>query len=103
MQVAVALAEDPTPAPGAGSGLFTPGSIKAPNDVAAQSVGTLWGYVGWGIFVAACFALAGCAVLAWSRHRSGQSNEGVEKAGWVVGGVMAFGMIVGIVGTITGT
>ena len=82
---------------------FAPGSFTSPNDAVKTTVGTIFGYGGWVVAVLACFALLGCAVLGWSRHRSGQSNEGVEKAGWVVGGVMAVGMIVGFVGTISGT
>jgi hypothetical protein len=82
---------------------FDPGTFTAPDDTVKTMVGTVFGYAGWIVAVIACFALLGCAVLAWSRHRSGQSNEGVEKAGWVVGGVMAVGMIVGFVGTISGT
>lgn len=82
---------------------FVPGSKVAPDSNIASVIGTLFGYVGWGVAVIACFALVGCAVMAWSQHRQGQSNEGVAKAGWVVGGVMAVGMVVGIVGTISGT
>jgi hypothetical protein len=82
---------------------FVPGSKVAPNSEVGGIIGTLFGYVGWGVAVVACFALVGCIVQAWSNHRQNQSNEGVAKAGWVVGGVMAFGMIVGIVGTISGT
>lgn len=82
---------------------FTPDNFTAPTDAVKTTVGTIFGYGGWIVAVLACFALLGCAVLAWSRHRSGQSNEGVEKAGWVVGGVMSVGMIVGFVGTISGT
>lgn len=82
---------------------FVPGSKVAPNSSIGSTIGTLFGYVGWGVAVIACFALVGCAVTAWAQHRSGQSNEGVQRAGWVVGGVMAVGMVVGIVGTISGT
>lgn len=82
---------------------FDPGAPTAPDDTVKATVGTLFGYGGWVVVVIACFALLGCAVMAWSQHRQGQSNEGVAKAGWVVGAVMAVGMIVGIVGTISGT
>jgi len=82
---------------------FTPGDFNAPDDSIKSTVGTVFGYGGWIVAVIACFALLGCAVMAWSQHRQGQSNEGVAKAGWVVGGVMAVGMIVGFVGTISGT
>jgi peptidoglycan/LPS O-acetylase OafA/YrhL len=82
---------------------FVPGQKVAPNADIGKVLGTLFGYLGWGIAAIACFALAGCAVMAWSQHRQGQSNEGVAKAGWVVGGVMVVGMVVGVVGTISGT
>ena len=82
---------------------FVPGSKVAPDSNIGATIGTLFGYAGWAVAVIACFALLGCAVMAWSQHRQGQSNEGVAKAGWVVGGVMAVGMIVGVVGTISGT
>jgi hypothetical protein len=82
---------------------FVPGARVAPNSTIGNQLGILFGYAGWAVAAIACFALIGCAVMAWSQHRQGQSNEGVAKAGWVVGGVMAVGMIVGIVGTISGT
>lgn len=82
---------------------FTPGAKVAPNATVSDVLGKLFGYAGWAVAAIACFALVGCAVIAWSRHRSGQSNEGIEKAGWVVGGVLAVGVITGIVGTISGT
>jgi Na+/proline symporter len=82
---------------------FDPGPIVAPNADIKSDLGTLWGYLGWGIFALACFALAGCLVMAWSRHRNNQSNEGLEKAGIIFGAMLAFGAILGVVGTITGT
>ena len=82
---------------------FTPGAKTAPDENVKALIGTLFGYAGWAVAVIACFALIGCAVMAWSQHRQGQSNEGIAKAGWVVGGVMAVGMVVGVIGTISGT
>lgn len=80
------------------------GTPTAPNDVIKNTLGILWGYVGWFSAVVAMFGLAGCAILAWSKWRSNDSsNEGVTKAGWVCGGAVAFGMIGGLVGIITGT
>lgn len=82
---------------------FTPGAPTAPSESAKNAVSTLWGYAGWTIAVIACFGLAGACVMAWSNNRQGQSNEGVTKGGWVLGSCLAFGVIVGVVGTVTGT
>jgi hypothetical protein len=77
---------------------------ERPPGLNQDALNHLWGYVGFGIAIMACFGLAGCAVLAWSNHRDGDSsNPGVKKAGWVLGGALAFGIIAGVVGTVTGT
>lgn len=82
---------------------FTPGTTTAPNEKIGATIGTLFGYFAWAVVVAACFALLGCAAMAWSNHRQGQTNEGVTKAGWVLGAVLSVGLIVGVVGTVSGT
>jgi hypothetical protein len=65
-------------------------------------LGTLWGYGLWILAAVACFALLG-AVFMFFEHKSNGNNEGMKKAGWVIGGCVASGFILGVIGTVTGT
>lgn len=82
---------------------FEPGSPQAPSEGIKATTGAIWGNVGWIVAAVACFALAGCVFLAFKNERSGGSNEAVGHAAKIIGAILGFGVIVGFVGTVTGT
>lgn len=79
------------------------GNPEAPPGTPQSSINSFWGYWTWGIIIVGTFALAGCAILAYRNSRNGEGNEGVERGAKILAGMIALGLIPGVVGQLTGT
>lgn len=78
------------------------GEPEAPPGTPQTEINSLWGYWTWGVIIVGTFALAACAILAYQNSRNNEGNEGVTKAAKIVAGMIALGLIPGIVSAVTG-